>query len=116
MYHSLPLPDPAGYTLEFTYCWSRGQREPIICIPPSLASRNQPSYTVVDDIDGGWDEMSEVNGDKAVGAGETGRLKLNIIGTFSASVDGHEVSLGRKAQALLGYMMLSSARQLPRTK
>jgi len=60
--------------------------------------------------------MSEVNGDKAVGAGETGRLKLNIIGTFSASVDGHEVSLGRKAQALLGYMMLSSARQLPRTK
>ncbi|WP_456618752.1 BTAD domain-containing putative transcriptional regulator [Bradyrhizobium sp. P5_C12] len=60
--------------------------------------------------------MSEVNGDKAVGEGETGRLKLNIIGTFSASVDGYDISLGRKAQALLGYMMLSSARQLPRAK
>ncbi len=60
--------------------------------------------------------MSEVNGDKAVGEGETGRLKLNIIGAFSASVDGHDISLGRKAQALLGYMMLSSARQLPRAK
>ncbi|MGY8631220.1 BTAD domain-containing putative transcriptional regulator [Bradyrhizobium sp. 14AA] len=60
--------------------------------------------------------MSGVDGDKAVGAGETGRLRLNIIGAFSASVDGHEIGLGRKAQALLGYMMLSSARQLPRTK
>ena len=60
--------------------------------------------------------MSEVNGDEAVGEGEAGRLRLKIIGTFSASVGGREVSLGRKAQALLGYMMLSSARQLPRTK
>ncbi|HEV7394516.1 MAG TPA: BTAD domain-containing putative transcriptional regulator, partial [Burkholderiales bacterium] len=31
-------------------------------------------------------------------------------------MDGHEVGLSRKAQALLGYMMLSSSRQLPRTK
>jgi DNA-binding SARP family transcriptional activator len=52
----------------------------------------------------------------AVGAGETGRLRLKIIGKFSASVDGDEVGLSRKAQALLGYMMLSSSRQLPRTK
>ena len=60
--------------------------------------------------------MSGVDGDKAAGESETGRLRLNIIGTFSASVNGHEIGLGRKAQALLGYMMLSSARQLPRTK
>ncbi|MDH2354365.1 BTAD domain-containing putative transcriptional regulator [Bradyrhizobium sp. SSUT112] len=60
--------------------------------------------------------MSGVNGDKAVGEGGSGRLRLNIIGAFSASVDGHEIGLSRKAQALLGYMMLSSARQLPRTK
>ncbi|MBR0827547.1 hypothetical protein JQ596_18640 [Bradyrhizobium manausense] len=60
--------------------------------------------------------MSGVDGDKAVGKGENGRLRLNIIGTFSASVDGHELDLSRKAQALLGYMMLSSSRQLPRTK
>lgn len=60
--------------------------------------------------------MSVVDGDKAVGERATGRLRLNIIGAFSASVDGHEIGLGRKAQALLGYMMLCSARQLPRTK
>ncbi|WFU21926.1 BTAD domain-containing putative transcriptional regulator [Bradyrhizobium sp. CB1717] len=60
--------------------------------------------------------MAGVGGDKATGGSETGRLRLNIIGTFSAAVDGHEIALGRKAQALLGYMMLSSARQLPRTK
>ncbi|MCS3725303.1 BTAD domain-containing putative transcriptional regulator [Bradyrhizobium betae] len=60
--------------------------------------------------------MSGVNDDKAVGKAETGRLRLNIIGAFSASVDGHEIGLSRKAQALLGYMVLSSARQLPRTK
>lgn len=60
--------------------------------------------------------MSGVKGDEAFGKSETGRLRLNIIGAFSASVDGHEVGLGRKAQALLGYLMLSSARQLPRTK
>jgi len=60
--------------------------------------------------------MSGVSGDKAAGESESGRLRLNIIGAFSASVNGHEIGLGRKAQALLGYMMLSSARQLPRTK
>lgn len=60
--------------------------------------------------------MPGVDGDKVVGEGETRRLTLKIIGAFSASVDGKEVGLGRKAQALLGYMMLSSARQLPRTK
>ncbi|TWB03888.1 BTAD domain-containing putative transcriptional regulator [Bradyrhizobium stylosanthis] len=60
--------------------------------------------------------MSGVGDDKAASESETGRLRLNIIGAFSASVSGHEIGLGRKAQALLGYMMLSSARQLPRTK
>ncbi|MGX1322001.1 DNA-binding SARP family transcriptional activator [Bradyrhizobium sp. USDA 377] len=60
--------------------------------------------------------MSGVGGDKAAGGSTTGRLRLNIIEAFSASVDGHEIALGRKAQALLGYMVLSSARQLPRTK
>ncbi|MDA9511199.1 hypothetical protein XI09_42430 [Bradyrhizobium sp. CCBAU 11386] len=60
--------------------------------------------------------MSGVDGDKVVGEGETRRLTLKVIGAFSASVDGKEVGLGRKAQALLGYMMLSSARQLPRAK
>ena len=54
------------------------------------------------------------SGDTAVG--ETGGLKLKIIGKFSASVDGHEVGFSRKAQALLGYMVLSSSRQLPRGK
>jgi DNA-binding SARP family transcriptional activator len=116
MYHPRIAPDPAGYTPELTCHWLREQREPIIRIPPNPGSPDLPSYTVVDDVDGGWDEMSGVNGKKAVGEGETGRLRLNIIGAFSASVDGHEIGLSRKAQALLGYMILSSARQLPRTK
>lgn len=60
--------------------------------------------------------MSGVDSNRTIGRGATGRLRLNIIGAFSASVDGHEIGLGRKAQALLGYMMLCSARQLPRTK
>lgn len=88
----------------------------MVGIPPSLATRNLSSYTAVDTIDGGWDQMSGVDGNKAVGEGEARRLTLNIIGAFSASVDGKEVGLGRKAQALLGYIMLSSARQLPRSK
>ncbi|CUT10085.1 Adenylate cyclase EC 4611 [Bradyrhizobium sp.] len=91
-------------------------RRPIFGISKRLACRNLRSYTPVDDVDGGWDKMSEADGGTAVGKGETGRLRLKIIGTFSASVDGHEVGLSRKAQALLGYMMLSSSRQLPRTK
>jgi DNA-binding SARP family transcriptional activator len=74
------------------------------------------SYTTLDDVDGGWDKVSGADGHTALGKGETGRLRLKIIGTFSASVDGREVGLSRKAQALLGYMMLSSSRQLPRTK
>lgn len=116
MYRSSLATDPAGCTPELSYRWFRRPREPIVCIPPRLASRNLPSYTVVGDVDGGWDEMSGVSGDKAVGKGETGRLRLNVIGAFSASVDGHEVDLSRKAQALLGHMMLSSSRQLARTK
>jgi DNA-binding SARP family transcriptional activator len=60
--------------------------------------------------------MSGVDGGTATSGHQTGRLNLRTIGTFSASVDGHEVGLSRKAQALLGYMMLSSSRQLPRTK
>jgi DNA-binding SARP family transcriptional activator len=74
------------------------------------------SYTALDAFDGGWGKVSGADGDTAVGKGETGRLRLKIIGTFSASVDGCEVDLSRKAQALLSYMMLSSSRQLPRTK
>ncbi len=115
MYHSRIASDPAGCIPELTCHWLRRPREPIVCILPSLATRNLPSYTVVDTIDGGWDEMSGVN-NKAVGADEPRHLTLKIIGAFSASVDGQEVGLGRKAQALLGYMMLSSARQLPRSK
>jgi TolB-like protein/DNA-binding SARP family transcriptional activator len=61
--------------------------------------------------------MPEAHRDRAASSGgETGRLKLKIIGKFAASVDGHEVGLSRKAQALLGYMILTSSRQLARTK
>lgn len=116
MYDLSIATDPAGCAPELTHHWLRAIREPAVSISPRLASGNLPSYTVLDDVQTGWDEMSGVNGDKAVGKGETGRLRLNIIGAFSASVDGHEVGLGRKAQALLGHMVLSSARQLPRTK
>lgn len=115
--HHLPLPPhPTDCTPELSLRWLRGPRRPIICIPQHLASRNLPSYTVVDDVDGGWDKMSGADGETAVRKDETGRLRLKIIGTFSASVDGKEVGLSRKAQALLGYMMLSSSRQLPRNK
>jgi DNA-binding SARP family transcriptional activator len=74
------------------------------------------SYTTVDGVDRGRRNMSGANGHTSIGEGETGRLRLNIIGKFSATVDGHEVGLSRKAQALLGYMILTSSRQLPRTK
>jgi len=63
MYHSSIISDPAGCIPELTYYWLRGPREPIVCTPPSLASRDLPSCTVVDDVDGGWDEMSGVDGD-----------------------------------------------------
>jgi DNA-binding SARP family transcriptional activator len=115
MYH-VPPPSNPGYTPELAFRRLRGLRKPTSCIPQSLASRNLLSYTAVDDFDGGWDKVSGADGETVVGKGETGRLRLKIIGTFSASVDGREVGLSRKAQALLGYMMLSSSRQLPRTK
>jgi DNA-binding SARP family transcriptional activator len=83
-------------------------------IPDGFASPILRPYISIDDVDGGRGNMSGTHGDTAVG--ETGGLKLKIIGKFSASVDGHEVALGRKAQALLGYMILSSSRQLPRSK
>lgn len=45
-----------------------------------------------------------------------GRLSLTLIGKFSATVEGRGVALGRKAQALLGYMILTATRQVPRGK
>src|SRR5712691_11803919 len=94
----------------------RGLRKPTICIPRSVASWILPSYSTVDYVDWGRDNMPGPDDDTPVSMGETGRLKLNIIGKFSASVDGHEVALSRKAQALLSYMLLTSSRQLSRTK
>lgn len=115
--YGVPLPpDSTGCTPELAFRWPRGPREPLSCILSRLAYWNVSSYTLVNDFDGGWDEMPGADGDATFAEGKTGRLRLNIIGTFSASVDRQEVSLGRKAQALLGYMMLSSSRQLPRTK
>jgi DNA-binding SARP family transcriptional activator len=116
MYSVTSPPDPTVYTPELALRWLRGPHKPLSCTSPRLAYRNVSSYTIVDDVDGGWDEMPEADGDTAVGKGETGRLRLEIIGTFSASVDGHKLDLSRKAQALLGYMMLASSRRLPRTK
>jgi DNA-binding SARP family transcriptional activator len=105
-----------GCTHDLALRGLRGLRKPTICIPYSFASRPLRSYTSVDDLDGGRDTMSGTHGDTAVGESETGRLRLKIIGKFSASVDGQEVGLSRKAQALLGYMILSSSRQLSRSK
>ena len=116
MHNLRPPIDPTRFPPGLALRWVRGPRKSIGCIPQGLVSLNLPSYTVVgDDDDGGWDKMLGAGG-SAVGKGETGRLRLKLIGTFSASVDGHEVGLSRKAQALLGYMMLSSSRQLPRVK
>ncbi|MEQ1647162.1 MAG: BTAD domain-containing putative transcriptional regulator [Hyphomicrobiaceae bacterium] len=61
-------------------------------------------------------QMVQSKREPIVGAGKDGRLSLQIVGKFSASIHGHEVDLSRKAQALLGYMMLSASRQLPRSK
>src|SRR5262249_17861978 len=107
---------PTAWTPDLALRWPRGLRKPTISIPQGFAFRNLRSYTSYDDTDGARDDMSGANSDTAAGEGETGRLRLKIIGKFSASVDGHEVDLSRKAQALLAYMMLSSSRQLPRTK
>jgi DNA-binding SARP family transcriptional activator len=87
-----------------------------ISVPQPLASQNLPSYTFDDEVEEAWGKMSGADGGTAIGKGETGHLKLKIIGPFSATVDGQEVGLSRKAQALLGYMVLSHSRQLPRTK
>jgi DNA-binding SARP family transcriptional activator/TolB-like protein len=108
--------EPVARIRETACCWLGVQRDPISCASLNLASRNPLSYTVADDVDEGWQNMSGVDGDDATGKGKTGRLRLKLIGTFAASVDGREVGLGRKAQALLAYMLLSSARQLPRTR
>ncbi len=110
MYHVPPPSNP-----EQAFRRLGGRRKATSCIPQSLASQDMLSYTALDEFDGGWGKVSGADGDTAVGK-ETGRLRLKIIGAFSASVDGREVGLSRKAQALLGYMMLSSSRQLPRTK
>lgn len=115
--YSVPLPPaPTVCIPELALHRFRGPHKLLSCISPRLAYRNVSSYTLIDDLDGGWDKMPGADGDTAVGKDEAGRLKLKIIGTFSASVDGQEVGLSRKAQALLGYMMLSSTRQLPRSK
>jgi DNA-binding SARP family transcriptional activator len=101
-----PPPDLASRGL-------RGLRKATVYDFQSFASHTLPSYN-----GGGRDGhiMSGADDDTAIGKGETGRLRLNIIGNFAASVDGREFSLSRKAQALLGYMILTSSRQLPRTK
>jgi DNA-binding SARP family transcriptional activator/TolB-like protein len=91
-------------------------RQLAISTPHSFASRTLRPYIPVNDVDGGRDNMSGTQGDTAAGEDGTGRLRLKIIGKFSASVDGQEIGLSRKAQALLGYMMLSSARRLPRSR
>src|SRR5262245_25459308 len=93
-----------------------GLRKPTICTPRNFASRALRSYTSVEDLEVGWAKMPGAKGDTAVAEGKAGRLRLKIIGKFSASVEGREVGLSRKAQALLGYMILTSSRQLPRTK
>jgi DNA-binding SARP family transcriptional activator/TolB-like protein len=116
MYAPQLPPGLTGYLPDLALRRLRKLRKPTICIPQSFASRTLRSYTSIDDVDGGRDTMSGATGDTAVGEGETGRLRLSIIGKFSASVDGQEVGLSRKAQALLGYMILSSSRQLPRSK
>jgi DNA-binding SARP family transcriptional activator len=116
MYNLSTPPDPLGSSRELACRCLLEPRKPLICVTQPLAFRNLPSYTFVDDVEGGWGKMSGDDGGTAIGKGETGHLRLKIIGTFSASVDGHEIVLSRKAQALLGYMMLSSTRQLPRTK
>jgi DNA-binding SARP family transcriptional activator len=109
-------PGSTGCTHDLALRRLREPRKPTICIPESFASWTLRSYTSVDESDGGRDDMSGTDGDTAVSEGETGRLRLEIIGKFSASVDGDDVGLSRKAQALLGYMILSSSRQLPRSK
>jgi DNA-binding SARP family transcriptional activator len=116
MYNLSTSPDPTGSGQELAFRWLHGPRKPLICLPQPLASYNRPPYTFLDDVGEGWDKMSGADGDPAAGTAEAGRLRLRIIGTFSASVDGHKVDLSRKAQALLGYMVLSHSRQLPRTK
>jgi DNA-binding SARP family transcriptional activator len=116
MYSLSTPPNPTGSSRELAFRWLLEPRKPLICVPQPLAFRNLPSYTFVDDVEKGWGKMSGADGGTAIGKGETGHLRLKIIGTFSASVDGHEVGLSRKAQALLGYMMLSSSRQLPRAR
>ena len=105
-----------GRTHDLALRQLHGLRKPTICIRHTFASRTLHSYTTVDDVDVARDNMPGTDRDTVIGEGEAGRLRLNIIGKFSASVDGHEVSLSRKAQALLGYMILSSSRQLPRSK
>lgn len=116
MYSRSILPDPKGCNPKLALRAPGGLGEPIIWAPKSRALQDFPSFTFLDEVEGKWEKMSGADGDTAVGSGETGRLRLKVIGTFSASVDGQEVALSRKAQALLGYMMLSSSRQLPRTK
>jgi DNA-binding SARP family transcriptional activator/TolB-like protein len=113
MYANATPPDQKGCPPDLA---SSGLRKPTICNSQSFASRTLLSYTTADGVDRGRRIVSGVNGHKSIADGETGRLRLNIIGKFSATVDGHEVGLSRKAQALLGYMILTSSRQLPRTK
>jgi DNA-binding SARP family transcriptional activator len=114
MFNAPLPPDLIGCTPDLALPRMSGLHHPNVCIPQSFAHQTLRSYTPIYDIDGVRDTMAGPN--SAVGEGETGRLTLNIIGKFSASVDGRAVNLSRKAQALLGYMMLTASRQLPRAK
>ncbi|MEQ1519065.1 MAG: BTAD domain-containing putative transcriptional regulator, partial [Usitatibacteraceae bacterium] len=82
----------------------------------SFASRLLRSYTSAEVDDGERDTMSEANGETGLNGGKDGHLRLQIIGKFSAIAGDQKISLSRKAQALLGYMVLTSSRQLPRSK
>ena len=106
-------PDPTGHLNGLAACWPLGLCHPTIHEIEHFTSRNLRSYSIADEE---WHLMSAAGDDSTIDEDESGRLRLDIIGKFSASVDERAFSLSRKAQALLAYMILTSSRQLPRTK
>src|SRR5262245_47320553 len=104
--HTSPLPAPALPSCT-PHLALRLPRKPTTATPQRFDFPTMRPYTSVVHVDGRCGKMSTADNDTTVGDDAPGRLRLNVVGKFSASVDGREVSLSRKAQALLGYMILS---------
>lgn len=84
----------------------------------NFTARHEPSYTLgIDTERVGCFMAREFSIGDATPAASGPRLRINVLGKFSATVGGCRITIsGRKSQALLGCLLLSDTHQLPRSR